>query len=146
MAIEDICFEIRGILDRILESADIQCTAGTCLYASILLAKAISKFGNCDARICGGDGLNDGGLLGTDSKWHGHYWVELTLTTGERFIADITGDQFGFAPVIVVPISIGRSRYRPGDQEAVDLVVGENSIELSPKDRQVPILRSHKLA
>lgn len=100
------------------------------MYASILLRQSLDKFGGCDARICGGDGANDGGAADVNGKWHGHYWVEGRTESGFDFIADITADQFGFEPVVLMPVSLGRCRYVPGNDKTVQDAVIEIEHEL----------------
>lgn len=77
--------------------------AGSCLYASFLLQRALEQFADCVVSVQGGDGKGDGGILGCDGNWHGHYWVEGRTFTGKTFVADITADQFGYDPVVVTP-------------------------------------------
>jgi len=76
---------------------------GTCLYASFLLQRSLEKFADCVVKVRGG-GQGDGGLIGADGICHGHYWVEGRTFAGRSFVADITADQFGLKPVVVLPL------------------------------------------
>jgi hypothetical protein len=94
-------------------------TAGSCLYAAILMRTAISQWlKRYTAVIRGGDGAGDGGLF-ADGKGHGHYWVEVDVDN-TPWVLDISGDQFGFPPVNLRPASELRNCYVPGDQAVVD--------------------------
>lgn len=104
---------------------------GTCLYAAYLLRKALEQFADCEAFVRGGDGDGDGGILGSDGLWYGHYWVEGKTFTGSHFVADITADQFGYDQIIVMPFREARARYRPGAQEDVRYAVLELDAELN---------------
>lgn len=128
--IESICLDVRRMHDTMLSASGIDGVSGSCLYASFLLQMCLTKFAGCTAMICGGDGENDGGTLGADGKWYGHYWVEGNTASGEEFIADITADQFGFEPVVLLQLSTGRNRYVPGDAEAARWAVSELENEL----------------
>lgn len=92
---------------------------GSCLHASLLLCFSLNKFGVADADMRGGDGLQDGGALGTDGRWHGHYWIEAATPAGQ-FVVDITADQFGHAALYVELSCESGGRYKPGRQDLVD--------------------------
>lgn len=113
--VEELCSSIRGIFEHLLAIEKIAGTAGTCLYGSILLQQALDRFGNCETVVRGGDGAGDGGAQDKTGAWHGHYWVEGRTQDGKPFLADITADQFGWPPVVVLPLGEGRGRYQPGD-------------------------------
>lgn len=117
-SVEDICSSIRGIFERVLAVEKIGGTAGTCLYGSILLQQALDRFADCETVVRGGDGAGDGGAQDKSGAWHGHYWVEGLTQDGKPFLADITADQFGWPPVVVLPLGEGRERYQPGDDAA----------------------------
>lgn len=106
-------------------------STGTCLYASYLLRRTLEQFADCEAFVRGGDGLEDGGILGADNLWHGHYWVEGKTFTGAAFVADITADQFGYDQIVVIPLRDARARYQPGADEDVRFAVLELDAELS---------------
>ena len=95
---------------------------GACLCSSVLTALLLSKFGSGDATIRGGDGDTDGGALDADGNLRGHYWVELEARSGRRYVVDVTADQFGFIPVVVLQLEDveARRRYRAGNQQLVD--------------------------
>lgn len=106
---------------------------GTCLYASYLLRRSLEQFADCTAKVRGGNGCGDGGILGCDGVWHGHYWVEGRTFTGKAFAADITADQFGLDQVVVLPLREARANYVPGAQDDVDRSVIEIEEELNSK-------------
>ncbi|ENZ78001.1 MULTISPECIES: hypothetical protein [Ralstonia] len=114
-SVEDLSSSIRGIFERVLAVEKIAGTAGTCLYGSILLQQALDRFADCETVVRGGDGAGDGGAQDRTGAWHGHYWVEGLTQDGKPFLADITADQFGWPPVVVLPLEEGRERYQPGD-------------------------------
>jgi hypothetical protein len=94
-------------------------TAGSCLYAAILMRTAIVQWlKRYTAVIRGGDGAGDGGVF-AEGKGHGHYWVEVGVDD-TPWIVDISGDQFGFPPVNLRPASELRDCYVAGDQAVVD--------------------------
>mgnify|MGYP001213488393 CR=1 FL=1 len=103
------------------QSADgMAISAGSCLHASVLLAAILTRFGLASAVVRGGDGDADAGALDACGRWRGHYWVEAGLADGQRFVIDLTADQFGHAPVRVIPVDVATG-YRPGDQDEVDV-------------------------
>lgn len=105
-------------------------TEGSCWYGSYLLSKMLEQFlPGCSAAIRGGDGCGDGGYQDAQGDWHGHYWVEVTTPDG-GFVVDVTADQFGAAPIVVLPIEKAAAQYRPGDQAGVDAQVEEAVAEL----------------
>ena len=93
-------------------------TAGTCAYATLLLKLMIEQFTPYRAIPRGGDGLADGGYFDASGRGHGHYWLEVLTDDGD-YIIDITADQFGELPVLVVN-AVANSNYIPGDQKLVD--------------------------
>lgn len=96
-------------------------TAGSCMYASILLSKMIDLYAGWEcSRIRGGSGRGSGGYTDVRGVQRGHYWVEAKADDGEVYVLDITADQFGGPPLVVVPADKSRATYRPGDQEEVD--------------------------
>lgn len=124
--IEEICRTIRSILEQILEAdaskagkAGGALVRGACLHACILLKPALEKFAGSTVEIRGGDGLEDGGVLDTTGRMRGHYWLEGLSISGERFLADITADQFGLAPVVLLWPEDSWERYRAGDEATV---------------------------
>ncbi len=95
-------------------------SAGTCLLICVGAAFALKRFGMAQATVRGGSGEQGEGALATDGAWRGHYWLEVALKSGEVFVVCLTSDQFGYEPISVLPLYESRSRFVPGDQEAVD--------------------------
>lgn len=126
-----MCKTVRRALEPGMPLGDsgIPNPTGTCLYASFLLHVSIQNFTTCVATICGGDGLLDGGVLGTDGFWHGHYWVEVELGNGSRFVADITADQFGYHPIVVLSYPDASATYHAGHQPTIDEAVSDLAAE-----------------
>ena len=122
-----LCVKTRLLFEKMLSASRLDSTAGSCLFASILLQMSLQRFGNCTATIRGGDGEQDGGTLGIDGRWHGQYWVELVAA----FVADITGDQFGHDRIVFLPIATARVKYLPGRQAPVDVAVQDLLVDLA---------------
>ena len=97
-------------------------SAGSCLYASVLLAELIRKFGVAEVVIRGGSGQGELGARDVEGAWHGHYWLDVVTPDGNQLVVDITADQFGHEPVRVLPL-MNSADYRPGDQAEVDAAV-----------------------
>jgi hypothetical protein len=93
-------------------------TAGSCLYASVLLSQALSQFGGCTAQVCGG-GLEDETGYFDGHDWQPHFWVEAKDYSGKEWLVDITADQFGAAPVVVLSLAQARTTYRTVSAEKV---------------------------
>lgn len=123
--IADIVQGSRDVHEMMLRASDLESTAGTCLYAAFILRMTLEKFGECQAVVRGGDGLQDCGARDSDGAWHGHYWVEGITADGIAFVADVTGDQFGYEPVYFERVEGARARYAPGDDETVAAAVRE---------------------
>jgi hypothetical protein len=124
--IREISSDIRGVFETMLVSSiGTAQIGGACLHAAVLLASILTKFAGASTLVCGGSPPIDGGLLDTKGVCRGHYWVEGVCTSGEAFIADITADQFGYEPVVVLLLSEGRLRYQPGDAALVAEHVAE---------------------
>jgi hypothetical protein len=126
--LDEICaltVDFRRMWESVLQSAlQHQNTAGSCLYAAMLLSTSLSRFAESATQICGGDG-QDGGLRDREGMLRGHYWVEGRTKTGCAFVVDVTADQFGYDKVVVLPLDVARSVYQPGDQATVDEHVAE---------------------
>lgn len=122
-AVADIVHSSRAVHEMMLRASGLESTAGTCLHAAFILRMSLQKFGGCQAVVCGGDGLQDGGAMDAVGAWHGHYWVEGVTTDGTAFVADVTGDQFGHEPVYFERVEVARVRYAPGDDETVAAAV-----------------------
>jgi hypothetical protein len=103
---------------------------GSCLHASLLLKHSLEKFDLAKSAVIRGGGDEDQGILGSDCFWYGHYWIEATAKNDTKWILDITADQFGHAPVVVVPLDQAKNSYRPGPQEEVDAAASVLSLEL----------------
>lgn len=129
---------MRGVLVTVLDlSLQQREVGGACLHGSILLQSTIERFLPVTATIRGGAGDGEGGYVDDQGVERGHYWIEARVmdessagrdigSQGDtRFIVDITADQFGGAPVTVMPFAASTHRYRPGDQALVDEHVAE---------------------
>lgn len=82
----------------------------TCGRSSLFLERAL-RDGGIDASVCRGvpqDGLELGFFDG--ASWRAHSWVE-----AEGRIIDITADQFGAPPVVILPRP--ERRYRGGGRD-----------------------------
>lgn len=91
-------------------------TEGTCAHATVLVKIMLESRTSFKVTQKGGDGEGDGGYF-DDNGGHGHYWLEVDTPDG-AYIVDITADQFGADPVVVVPAT--SPQYVPGDQQLVD--------------------------
>lgn len=98
-------------------------TEGTCAFSTILVKNMLETRTSFNVTQKGGDGDGDGGYFDT-AGGHGHYWLEVDTPAG-AYVVDITADQFGGDPVVVVPAT--SPQYVPGDQQLVD----EQFIELT---------------
>jgi len=123
MPFQDYLSGARDIHIALLNASNITGgTAGTCLYACVLLEKMLNQFERegC-AVICGGDGEGDGGYLDDAGNWHGHFWIEATDDEGQRYVLDVTADQFGGPEVVCARLDQPESaRYRKGNQTIAD--------------------------
>lgn len=126
----DLVNHTRGMYVHILKESGEQTTSGSCFYAANLLAELTRKFLHTDSAVCGGDGLLDGGYFDENGQGFGHYWAEVVDSTGQRWIVDITADQFGDQPVVLLPEADGRAKYRPGRQALVAAHVQTNWTEV----------------
>jgi len=97
-------------------------SAGSCLYATVLLAETMSRFMTASVVVRGGSGKNGVGARDVHGQWQGHYWLEARTPCGAFWVIDITADQFGHEPVRVIPLSEAAD-YRPGDQAEIDAAV-----------------------
>lgn len=116
----------RAIFEKVLDSAlGHKDSTGACLYASILLSMSVQKFSPYQAVVRGGGEASSGGVFLADGQRKGHYWVEAVREeTGERWVLDIAGDQFGLPAVQVLEFAQA-SHYVPGDQAEIDEHVQE---------------------
>ncbi|WP_227742893.1 hypothetical protein [Burkholderia gladioli] len=134
---------LRRNFEIVLAASNVSRIAGSCLSASILLQQHLDKFLGCESVVRGGDGLHDGGAKDTAGVWHGHYWVEGVTPDVFPFLADITADQFGWAPVVVLPLVDARARYIPGDD---DLCARAVDVEIDRINQAVYVVDSEFLS
>jgi len=99
----------------------------TCVRSSVFLVKALHRCG-IEARLQSGQPPKKApGVAGEDcglftaEGWVGHAWVEAS-----GFVVDITADQFGHAPVVVLPAA--DTTYRPAQDEAYTLMATKNGM------------------
>lgn len=119
----------REIIVQTLQDSGLQeGTKGACLYASIIGCITLNRFTKAEVIIRGGDGDGDGGIK-VDGALHGHYWLEADID-GNRYVIDITADQFGMPPVIIERVEVMQQIYLPGDQVTVDEHVREMMDEI----------------
>ena len=104
------------MLEDSIKSTD---TKGSCAYACYLAKQSFDKFTDYNVVYRGGDGQGDGGYLDDQGQSQGHYWLELTTTLGNSFIVDLTADQFGDEPVVVMPLA-ENNKYISGCQDIID--------------------------
>lgn len=124
--IRELSTDTRDMFARMLEdSIGTSQTSGACLHAAILLSTLLTKFARAPSHVCGGGPPMDGGLKGPDGVLRGHYWVEGHCATGEHFVADITADQFGYAPVVVLDGAAAADLYFRGNQALIAEHVAE---------------------
>lgn len=111
--------EIRDQFLRILiESIENTDTKGTCGYACYFTKDLLDHFTDFKTTVRGGDGNGDGGYIDSNGGIQGHYWLEV-VGAHDTYIVDITADQFGDEPIIILPIST-TDRYVNGCQDIVD--------------------------
>lgn len=115
-----LTYQARELHERLLQvSLGHEQTAGTCFYASVLLATSLRRFSDCTAvTLRGGDGCGDGGYQDAQGAWHGHYWVEAETAAG-TLVLDVTADQFGGPPVTIL-LRSEAVHYVPGNQATTD--------------------------
>lgn len=135
--IEEIARNARAIHVAMLQSAlGATNTGGTCLYAAILLQEIMKAFHKeTPTVIRGGGGGADGGYRDCDGKCRGHYWVEAKTPEGS-FVIDITADQFGSQPCLVLPLSQAQKNYVPGRQDIVSQHVTQELSEIFRQNSQ----------
>jgi hypothetical protein len=122
----DLCMSLRRVFEAMLADAlGHQRTAGACAYASIMVADALGRFLPVIAYVEGGGG-GDGGYAGARGELFGHYWVRVcSQGSSLSWVVDVTADQFGSPPVLVLPSDEAAARYRPGDQQLCDAGIAE---------------------
>lgn len=106
---------------------------GSCLYAALLVVMLMARYGSGRATVRGG-GPNQAGARDVGGALRGHYWVEVQTPDGGEFVVDVTADQFGFEPVVVLPLKQSRERYLPGPQDEVDAAFTELAEEFGCRD------------
>lgn len=99
-------------------------SAGSCLQASLVFILLMRRFGGGSARIRGG-APPTAGCLDRSGTLRGHYWVEVLTAEGTTFVVDVTADQFGYEPVVVLPLPESLQLYRPGPQDEVEEAFGK---------------------
>ncbi|WP_083698606.1 hypothetical protein [Alkanindiges hydrocarboniclasticus] len=115
----EIAITIRGLFLNILKASTYtDNTNGSCAYACYFAKYALDKFTDFRTAYRGGDGNGDGGYIDAHGNFHGHYWLEV-LTAAGSYIIDITADQFGDKPVVVLALN-QTSHYVAGCQKTVD--------------------------
>lgn len=130
----------RGTIHAMLAASKIDGTAGSCLYAAILLQMMIRLYCGRDcAVIRGGDGRRNGGYVDAAGNAHGHYWVEATDDTDDRYVLDVTADQFGGPPLVQMPLATASSTYIPGDQQTIDAHVTEELGAMADSSPPTPL-------
>lgn len=102
-------------------------TSGCCAGASAALLKVLrAEYPEAQWKFTGGYGsdqklspdsatyldltMHPGGMLNRSGEWRGHFWIEGTLSSGQRVIVDITADQFGHEKLIVTDTDDPRYR------------------------------------
>lgn len=102
-------------------------TTGACLYGCILVRLAITQWAKPYTAAVRGGGPLEGPELGLfdGTSWRGHYWVEVQLDGQPIYVADISADQFGLEPLVLMPWAQAQQVYRPGEQQAVDEALAE---------------------
>lgn len=111
--------DIRAMFIKMLkDSINTDATQGSCAYACFFAKHLFDKFTDYQTAYRGGDGHGDGGYIDADGIHHGHYWLNIQ-TANQAYIVDITADQFGAEPVVVLPLSKAE-QYVSGCQEIVE--------------------------
>lgn len=103
-------------------------TTGSCFYACILLKTSLEHFTSFGAVVRGGGLANNTGYF-DGREWLGHYWLEASTERGP-LVVDLTADQFGAEPVVILPLAASAGRYRPDEQRIVDAQVAKFCAEL----------------
>ena len=105
-------------LNALHETIKTDTTNGSCAFACFLAKNMLDKFTSFQTSYRGGDGHGDGGYIDSAGKSHGHYWLEVK-TPSNVYIFDITADQFGDEPIILLPFNQAK-QYVAGCQKIVD--------------------------
>jgi hypothetical protein len=94
-------------------------TKDSCAFAAYLLDFSVKRW-LPQMRSCvrGGDGAADGGYFDQAGLGYAHYWVELD-DGNDQWVADITADQFGGTPIVLMKLTEAEGRYVPGDAALV---------------------------
>jgi hypothetical protein len=115
---------------RLLKDASLSGTKGACFYAANLLSELACKFLRLESAVCGGDGAQDGGYFDAQGRGFGHYWAEVVDGQANHWVLDITADQFGDAPVVILLAADARDKYRLGSRALIDAQIHENWTEV----------------
>lgn len=108
-------------------------SSGACLHAALVFLLLWRRFGQGAARVRGG-APPAAGCLNQAGALCGHYWVEVDTPDGEAFVVDLTADQFGYEPVVVMPLALASRSYRPGPQQEVDEALDDLALEFGCRD------------
>lgn len=120
----EIASEVRSLFMEVLKtSLQKDDSDGSCAYACILAKQLFDQFSDFKSVFRGGNGKDDGGYIDSQGVKHGHYWLEVDTGTGQ-FIVDITADQFGAKPIVVLPLILN-NQYLDGDQQTVESHMAE---------------------
>ena len=89
---------------------------GTCGRSSLFLQQVLLEDYGLPAHWVSGDPLGTPGRISAfgflaGAEWRGHAWIEVN----DRWIVDVTCDQFGHTPVMIT--TIGDSRYARGPKD-----------------------------
>lgn len=115
----EMATEIRSMFINMLkDSMNTDTTQGSCAFACFFAKTVFDRFTDYQTAYRGGDGHGDGGYIDADGIHHGHYWLNIQTAT-QAYIVDITADQFGADPVVVLPLSKAE-QYVSGCQEIVE--------------------------
>ncbi len=114
----------RELFLSLINSSNLESTAGSCLYSCVYLKKYLEKFTDVKSVIIRG-GSKDCGVK-IDGEWRGHYWCE-GLVDDCIWIFDITIDQFVSLPFICEQKDNLLIEYKAGSQKIAD----QDSLELN---------------
>lgn len=103
-------------INRVCDAGLLGQTAGSSIFAAYLVdlqvKKSLPRLRSC-VRV--GDGVSTG-YFDAHGNCHAHCWVEISDGT-ERWVADITADQFGGEAFTILPQSVAAGRYVPAGDE-----------------------------
>lgn len=116
-----------------LKMAGFSSTKQSCVFGSHYLYMILKRFGDPELRVSIVSGGSDKttGFRTNNGVIHKHMWVQCALD-GQTWVADITADQFGFAPVCYVKLSDAQSAFL-----ADELAITESLLENMHRDDEV---------